>query len=98
MNIAFHVAKQYRAEKDDNGILKTVDGGRVAFFSLEMSSEQLATRLLAEQAEISSFHIRRGDISPEQFEKVRDAADEINSIPLFIDDTGGISIGQMAAR
>ena len=98
MNIAFHVAKKFRAEKDDNGIVKTVDGGRVAFFSLEMSSEQLATRLLAEQAGISSFHIRRGDISAEQFEAVRDAADEINSIPLFIDDTGGLSIGQLSAR
>jgi replicative DNA helicase len=98
MNIAFHVAKQFREEKDDNGIVKTANGGRVAFFSLEMSSEQLATRLLAEQAEISSFHIRRGDITAEQFEVVRDAADEINSIPLYIDDTGGISIGQMAAR
>ncbi len=98
MNIAFHVAKQFREEKDENGIIKTANGGRVAFFSLEMSSEQLATRLLAEQAEISSFHIRRGDITAEQFETVRDAADEINSIPLFIDDTGGISIGQLSAR
>ena len=52
MNIAFHVAKKFREEKDDNGIVKTVDGGRVAFFSLEMSSEQLATRLLAEQSGI----------------------------------------------
>ena len=98
MNIAFHVAKKFREEKDDNGIVKTVDGGRVAFFSLEMSSEQLATRLLAEQSGISSFFIRRGDITAAQFEDVRDAADEINSIPLYIDDTGGISIGQLAAR
>ena len=98
MNIAFHAAKAFKEERDENGILKTVNGARVAFFSLEMSSEQLATRLLAEQAEISSFHIRRGDITAEQFEVVRDAADEINSIPLYIDDTGGISIGQMAAR
>ena len=98
MNIAFHAAKAFKEERDENGIMKTVNGARVAFFSLEMSSEQLATRLLAEQAEISSFHIRRGDITAEQFEVVRDAADEINSIPLYIDDTGGISIGQMAAR
>ena len=98
MNIAFHAAKSFKEERDENGIMKTVNGARVAFFSLEMSSEQLATRLLAEQSEISSFHIRRGDITAAQFEAVRDAADEINSIPLYIDDTGGISIGQLSAR
>ena len=97
-NIAFHVAKAFKEEKDENGIMKTVNGGRVGFFSLEMSSEQLATRLLAEQSGIPSHKIRRGDITPDQFELVRDAADEINRIPLFIDDTGGISIGQLAAR
>lgn len=97
-NIAFNVAKAHREEKNENGIMKTTNGGRVAFFSLEMSSEQLATRLLAEQSGIPSHKIRRGDITTEQYEQVRDAADEINSIPLFIDDTGGISIGQLSAR
>lgn len=97
-NIAFNVAKAHREEKNENGIMKTTNGGRVAFFSLEMSSEQLATRLLAEQSGIPSHKIRRGDITTDQYEHVRDAADEINSIPLFIDDTGGISIGQLSAR
>lgn len=97
-NIAFNVAKAFKEEKDENGMMKTTNGGRVGFFSLEMSSEQLATRLLAEQSGIPSHKIRRGDITPEQYEMVRDASDEISRIPLYIDDTGGISIGQLSAR
>ena len=49
-------------------------------------------------AEVSSFRIRRGDITREQYDRVREAAVEINSIPLYIDDTGGLSIGALAAR
>ena len=97
-NIAFHVAKHFKTEKDENGIEKTTDGGVVGFFSLEMSSEQLATRLLAEQSGVSSHHIRRGDITMAQYEHIRDAADEIIQIPLHIDDTGGLSIGALSAR
>ena len=97
-NIAFNIAKKFRRERDENGIEKTADGGVVGFFSLEMSSEQLATRLLAEQSGVPSHKIRRGDITPDQFEHVRDSADEISRLPLHIDDTGGISIGALAAR
>lgn len=97
-NIGFNVAKAFKEEKDENGIMRTTNGGRVGFFSLEMSSEQLATRLLAEQSGIPSHKIRRGDITADQYERVRDGADEINAIPFYIDDTGGISIGQLSAR
>lgn len=97
-NIAFNVAKKFRQEKDENGMMKTIDGGVVGFFSLEMSSEQLATRLLAEQSGVPSNKIRRGDISESDYEHVRDSADEINQIPLYIDDTGGLSIGALSAR
>ena len=97
-NIAFNIAKKFRSEKDENGIVKTTDGGVVGFFSLEMSSEQLATRLLAEHSRVPSNRIRRGDINGEQFEHIRDSAEEINRIPLHIDDTGGISIGALSAR
>ncbi|WP_051279637.1 replicative DNA helicase [Hellea balneolensis] len=97
-NIAFNIAKKFKREKDDNGIEKTVEGGVVGFFSLEMSSEQLATRLLAEHSQVPSHKIRRGDITAEQYEHIRDSADEINRIPLHIDDTGGISIGALSAR
>ena len=98
LNIAFHVAKQFKREADENGVEKTTDGGVVGVYSLEMSSEQLASRLLAEHSTVPSHAIRRGDISPEQYEHLRDAADEISHIPLHIDDTGGLSIGAMAAR
>jgi len=71
---------------------------RVAFFSLEMSAEQLATRILAEQAEIPSYKIRRGDISESEFGKLAAAAQTMQTIPLYIDDTGGLSIAQLVAR
>ena len=59
-NIAYNVAKAYKAEHQTDGTVKVTDGGVVAFFSLEMSSEQLATRIIAEQSGISSERIRRG--------------------------------------
>src|SRR5690606_18983526 len=59
-NIAFNIAKAWKGEVTPDGHTKTVNGGVAAFFSLEMSAEQLATRMLAEQAEISSSDIRRG--------------------------------------
>ena len=97
-NIAFHMAKKFKRERDDNGIEKTVEGGVVGFFSLEMSSEQLATRLLAEHSGVPSHKIRRGDITAEQYEHIRDSADEISRLPLHLDDTGGLSIGALSAR
>ncbi|AKR55141.1 replicative DNA helicase [Youhaiella tibetensis] len=97
-NIAFNVAKSWKTAVQADGHMKTVDGGVVGFFSLEMSSEQLATRILAEQAEISSSDIRRGNIHESQFSKLVDTSNLMAQVPLFIDDTGGISIGQLAAR
>lgn len=97
-NIAFNVAKAWRGEVAADGNMKTVDGGIVGFFSLEMSSEQLATRILAEQAEISSSDIRRGRIHDSQFSKLVDVSNMMSKLPLYIDDTGGISVAQLAAR
>lgn len=97
-NLAFNVAKAYESEVNEHGIRKTTKGGIVGFFSLEMSSEQLATRLLAEQSEVPSNKIRRGDISQNQYDDVRDAAQTIEKIPLYIDDTGGLTIGGLSAR
>jgi replicative DNA helicase len=97
-NIAYNIAKAYRAEVQADGTRKTVDGGIVGFFSLEMSAEQLATRILAEQAEISSSKIRRGDITDEEFKRLVLVSQEMARSPLFIDQTGGISIAQLAAR
>jgi len=97
-NIAYNIAKAYRGEVQPDGRTKTVNGGVVGFFSLEMSAEQLATRIIAEQAEISSSKIRRGAISENEFFKLTEAVTEMQRSPLFIDETGGISIAQLAAR
>jgi replicative DNA helicase len=97
-NIAFNIAKAYRAEKQQDGNLKTVNGGIVGFFSLEMSAEQLATRVIAEQSGVPSYKIRRGDMREDDFYKITEAAREMQSIPFYIDQTGGISIAQLAAR
>jgi replicative DNA helicase len=97
-NIAFHVARNYGWEPTAEGKRRTIAGGQVLFFSLEMSQEQLAARILADVSEVPSDKMRRGDIRSDQFGAIRDAAMEIQGAPLFIDDTGGLSIGQLAAR
>ncbi|WP_127145817.1 replicative DNA helicase [Pelagibacterium montanilacus] len=97
-NIAFAVAKAFKSEPMPDGHMKTINGGVVGFFSLEMSAEQLATRILAEQSEISSSDIRRGNIHESQYAKLVDTSNLMAQVPLYIDDTGGISIAQLAAR
>jgi replicative DNA helicase len=97
-NIAFNIAKAYEGERQPDGTMKTINGGIVGFFSLEMSSEQLATRIIAEQAGVPSYKIRRGDITEQDFYKITEVAREMQTIPFYIDQTGGISIAQLAAR
>ena len=97
-NIAYNIARKYETEKQADGSLKVINGGVVGFFSLEMSAEQLATRILSEQAEISSEKIRRGMITEEEFRRLVAVSQEMARIPLFIDQTGGITIAQLAAR
>ncbi|MBD1549179.1 replicative DNA helicase [Roseibium aggregatum] len=97
-NIAYNIAQAYQAEEQPDGSLKTVNGGVVGFFSLEMSAEQLATRIISEQTEISSSKIRRGDISEADFEKLAAAAQHMQTVPLHVDQTGGISIASLVAR
>jgi replicative DNA helicase len=97
-NIAFNIAKAYRGEKQPDGSIKTENGGIVGFFSLEMSAEQLATRIIAEQSGVPSYKIRRGDMREDDFYKITDAAREMQAMPFYIDQTGGISIAQLAAR
>ncbi|HPF22462.1 MAG: replicative DNA helicase [Hyphomonas sp.] len=97
-NIAYNAASAYRAEMQEDGSRKTVDGAIVGFFSLEMSSEQLATRIVAERTGITTHRIRQGDLEKSDFERLREATEELQNLPLYIDDTGGISISQLAAR
>jgi replicative DNA helicase len=97
-NIAYHIAKSYRPEQQADGTTKAVDGAVVGFFSLEMSAEQLATRILSEQTEIGSEKIRRGMINEDEFRKLVEVSRVMSESPLYIDQTGGISIAQLAAR
>ena len=88
-NIAFHAAKNIQ----DKGLKSSV-----AFFSLEMSSEQLSTRILSEQSRIKSNDIRRGKISEEQFDKFIETSKNISELPLYIDETPAISIAAISNR
>jgi replicative DNA helicase len=97
-NIAYNVAKAWAGEMRADGHMHTVNGGIVGFFSLEMSAEQLATRIIAEQTGIPSTKIRRGGIDEADFEKIKDISIDLQNLPFYVDETGGLSIGQLAAR
>ncbi len=97
-NIAYNVAKAYKRGTLSDGTEGAVDGGVVGFFSLEMSAEQLASRILAEASEISSHKIRQGDMDEGEFRRFVNAAKELEACPLFIDDTAAIPIAQLSAR
>ena len=88
-NIAFNAAKKIQDENKKSSI---------AFFSLEMSSEQLSTRILAEQSRITSHNIRRGRVSDEEFDKFIETSKTITELPLFIDETPAISIAALSNR
>lgn len=97
-NIAYNIAKAHADELQPDGTRKTVNGGVVGFFSCEMSAEQLATRILAEQTGIASSTIRRGGITESEFEVIKNHTIELEHLPLFVDETGGLSISQLTAR
>jgi replicative DNA helicase len=97
-NIAYNIAKAWEGEVRPDGRIESVNGGIVGFFSLEMSAQQLATRIISEQTEIPSHRIMRGEIDPGDFDRIAETAREMEQIPLYIDETGGLSIAQMAAR
>ncbi len=97
-NIGYNVAKAWQGEVRSDGHTATVNGGVVGFFSLEMSAEQLATRIIAEQTGIPSNLIRRGGISEADFEKIKDYSVELQNLKFFVDETGGLSVAQLAAR
>ena len=97
-NIAYNIARAHRGETRPDGHIQTVDGGIVGFFSLEMSAEQLATRIIAERTGIASSTIRRGGITEADFETIKDVSIELQHLPFYVDETGGLSIAQLAAR
>ncbi len=97
-NIAFNAARRWMQDMRDGIAPADSVGAKVAFFSLEMSADQLATRILAEQSRISSEALRMGKISRAEFAQLAAAAAELETLPLFIDDTGGLSIGALHTR
>ena len=88
-NIAFNAAKT---------LLKNQKKSSIIFFSLEMSSEQLSTRILSEQSRIKSNDIRRGKINQDDFEKFIETSKSLENLPLFIDDTPAITISTLSNR
>ncbi|WP_273755871.1 replicative DNA helicase [Bartonella sp. MM73XJBT.G] len=92
-NIAFNIANACKCH--DN---QASEGGIVGFFSLEMSTEQLATRIISEQTKVSSSDIRRGNLSDDQFINIVHMTHSLQTIPLYIDQTGAVSLAQLAAR
>lgn len=97
-NIAFNIAKAHKRGRLPDGMEGSVEGGVVGFFSLEMSAEQLAARILSEAAEVPSEQIRRGDMTEQEFRRFVEAAKALEACPLYIDDTPALPISQVAAR
>ena len=97
-NIAFAAAQRFLRDADDGIEPGKSAGAAVALFSLEMAADQLATRVLAEQSGISSENLRMGKISQQEFRHLARAAGELQSLPLYIDDTPGLTIAALRAR
>ena len=97
-NIAFNCAIKYREVKDEFENIKITDGGKVAFFSLEMSAEQLATRILAEQSRISGDKMRKAEFSKNDFNKIAKTSSELEKLNLIIDDNPVLTIPTLRAR
>ena len=97
-NIAFYAAKNYKPPSAPEIRKIAEDGAVVGFFSLEMSAEQLATRILAEESGVSSDRIRRGDVSHEDFDRFVQASQRLAAVKLFIDDTPALSVAALRTR
>jgi replicative DNA helicase len=97
-NIAYNCARRLVRDREDGIPDEKSIGAAVVFFSLEMSADQLATRILAEQSGISSENLRMGKISQADFRNLARAAQELESLPLYIDDTPGLTIAALRTR
>lgn len=97
-NIAFNAAKKFKEKVDENGSKTTIDGGKVAFFSLEMSAEQLATRVLAQESKISGDKMRKAELSKDDFKKIADVSSKLENLNLIIDDNPILTIPLLRAR
>jgi replicative DNA helicase len=96
--IAFNAALAYKEKRHESGEVEVVEGAKVAFFSLEMSAEQLATRLLSEETQIGSDRIRRGEVRADDFPRFVEASQRLAQLPLYIDDTPALSVSALRTR
>jgi replicative DNA helicase len=97
-NIGFAAAKRFLKDQEDGIEPDKSAGAPVALFNLEMSSDQIATRILAEQSGISSENLRMGKISQQEFRHLARAAADLQTLPLYIDDTPGLTIAALRTR
>ena len=97
-NIAFNIARKYKKGTRPDGTEGAIAGGVVGFFSLEMSSEQLANRILAGESRIRSDELAKGNMPEEEFRRFIEVARELEKTPLYIDDTPALPISSLAAR
>src|SRR5215210_3512088 len=97
-NMAFAAARRFLRDAEDGIEPSKAAGAPVALFSLEMSADQLATRILAEQSGISSENLRMGKITQHEFRDLARAAAELQTLPLYIDDTPGLTIAALRTR
>ena len=97
-NMAFAAAERFLNDQSDGIDAKASAGAPVAIFSLEMSAEQLVTRVLSEQSEVTAEQIRTGNVGKHEFAAFARTADRLNSLPLYIDDTPGLTIAALRAR
>jgi replicative DNA helicase len=97
-NIGFNAARAYRAGKAPDGRTIAEDGAVLGFFSLEMSAEQLAMRILSEESGVPSNNIRKGEVSHEDFDRFVQASQKLATVPFFVDDTPALSITGLRTR
>ncbi len=97
-NIAFNAARAHRAEPGPDGTSQTIDGASVGFFSLEMSGEQLVTRILAEQAGVPSERVRRGQLTGTEMDRLIEVSARLEGLPFHVDEAPALSIAALRAR
>ena len=97
-NIGFYAARHYTPTKSPDGRTIAEDGAVVGFFSLEMSAEQLATRILSEESGVPSNNIRKGEVSHEDFARFVEASQALSEVKFFVDDTPALTIAGLRTR
>ena len=97
-NMGFAAAERFLQDQSDGIEVGKAAGAPVALFSLEMSSEQLATRILSEQSQVTAEQIRTGNLQRQEFAQFARTAERLHSLPLYIDDTPGLTIAALRAR